>query len=132
MIKMQPYVKMWYDYFEQGKVMGLKCKRCGSYEFPPVTVCNNCKGTDLEWVEMSGEGKLQSFTAVPYPDAPFAEYAGYYYGRIIMKEGPDFATMILNIDPEHEVELFEKLPVDVKAEIMQRDGYKYVVFRVME
>jgi uncharacterized OB-fold protein len=79
---------------------------------------------------MSGEGKLQAFSAAPYPDEPFLEYAGYYYGYITLKEGPDFQTMVFNIDNEHEAELYDRLPVDVKAEIMQRDGYKYVVFRV--
>ncbi len=132
MVKMEPYVKKWYDFFEEGKIMGLKCNRCGSYEFPPVTVCNNCSGTELSWVEMSGEGKLVAFTLNPYPDPPFADFAPFYYGTVVLKEGPSYATMIFDIDQEHEAEVFERLPVDVKAEIQQRDGYKYVAFRVKE
>lgn len=132
MVKMEPYVKKWYDFFEEGKIMGLRCSRCGSYEFPPVTVCNNCSGTELSWVEMSGEGKLVAFTLNPYPDPPFADFAPFYYGTVVLKEGPSYATMILGIDQEKEAELFELLPVDAKAEIQQRDGYKFIAFRIKE
>jgi len=130
MVRMEPYVKKWYDFFEQGKIMGLKCNRCGSYEFPPVTVCNNCSGTDLSWVEMSGEGKLISFNLGLYPDPPFAEYAPYYYGTVVLKEGPAYPGMIFGIEQGHDEELFQQLPVPVRAEIMQRQGYKMVAFRV--
>lgn len=132
MVKMVPYVKMWYDYFEKGKVMGLKCNRCGSYEFPPVPVCNNCSGTDLSWVEMSGEGELVAFSANPYPDPPFQSFAPYIYGQVILKEGPSYSTMVLGVDFEKQEELFEKLPVPVKAEIQDRGEYKFVAFRVID
>jgi uncharacterized OB-fold protein len=132
MVKMEPYVKNWYDFFEEGKVMGLKCNRCGSYEFPPVTVCHNCSGTDLSWAEMSGEGKLVAFTLNPYPDPPFADFAPFYYGTVVLQEGPSYATVIFGIDQEKEAELFDLLPVDVKAEIQEREGYKFVAFRVKE
>lgn len=130
MIQMQPYVKKWYDFFEEGKVMGLKCTRCGSFEFPPVTVCNNCSGTDLTWVEMSGKGKLINFTLNPYPDPPFAEFAPFFYGTVTLDEGPSYASMVLGIEEGKETELFERLPIDVTFEIQQRDGYKFIAFRI--
>jgi len=130
MVKMQPYVKMWYDFFEEGKIMGLKCNRCGSYEFPPVATCHNCFGTDLSWVEMSGRGELVAFTLNPYPDPPFAEYAPFIYGEVLLEEGPAYAAMVLNVDVEKQDELFERLPVDVKAVVQPREGYKFVAFEL--
>jgi hypothetical protein len=130
MVKMQPYVKMFYDYLAEGKIMGLKCNKCGSIEFPPVTVCNNCSGTDLSWVEMSGEGTLVSFTTSIYAQPPFAQYAPYLYGTVILKEGARFPGMILGVTADQEQELFDQLPISVKAEVMERDGYNAVAFRV--
>jgi len=129
MVKMQPFVKQWYDFLGEDKVMGLRCNRCGSYEFPPVPVCNNCSGTDLSWVEMSGEGKLLTFAENPTPDAPFVDFAPFIYGAVVLKEGPTFHTMILGVDPEDTAALYDKLPLSVKAETQDRGDHKFVVFR---
>lgn len=130
MVKMQPYVKMWYDFLAEGKIMGLKCNRCGSIEFPPVTVCYECSGTDLSWVEMSGEGQLISFTKAIYAQPPFAQYAPYIYGTVLLKEGGTFPGIIFGVEEGQEEGLFDRLPIDVKAEVMPRDGYSAVAFRV--
>jgi uncharacterized OB-fold protein len=129
-VKMQPYVKKWYDFLDEGKFMGLRCNRCGSYEFPPVPVCSKCSGTDLSWVEMSGEGELVSFTVSLYPDAIFEAFAPYIYGNVVLREGPTYAAMVLGADVAHPAELYEKLPVPVQAETQDRGEYKFVVFRV--
>lgn len=132
MIKMQPYVKKWYDFLGEGKIMGLKCKRCGAYIFPPVTVCQECSGTELDWVEMSGEAKLLTFNLVIYPDPPFAKYAPYFFGSVKLKEGPDFNGMIFGLEEGKEEEALKRLPIPVKLEIMDRDGFKAVAFRIKE
>jgi uncharacterized OB-fold protein len=132
MVKMQPYVKKWYDYMEEGRVMGLKCDRCGSYEFPPVTVCNNCAGTNLSWIEMSGEGKLAAFSLAIEADPPFADFAPFIYGAVVLKEGPTFHSMILGWDIEDQAGLYKRLPIAVRSEIQDRGDHKFVVFRVAE
>lgn len=129
---MEPYVKKWYDYLDAGKLMGMKCKHCGSYEFPPVPVCNSCSGTDLEWAEMSGEGKLVSFSANILVDPPFAEYGPTLQGVIQLSEGPTFISWIVGTGLDQEADLFQKLPVAVKMEIQARDKYKYPVFRIVK
>lgn len=130
MVKMQPYVKKWYDFFAEGKIMGLKCNRCGSYEFPPVPVCNKCSGRELSWAEMSGKGELIQFTVSHYPDPYFADYAPYIYGVVALKEGPTYAAMILGHDVKTAEKLYDKLPVPVQAEVQDRGDYKIVAFRV--
>lgn len=130
-IKMQPYVKMWYAYLEQGKIMGVKCKRCGSYEFPALSICNACSCTDVEWVEMSGKGTLISLNQIFYADIPFAKYAPFLYGNVSLEEGPKFPGIVFGVDVKDAVKLFDKLPVEVRAEIMDREGYKAVAYRVV-
>jgi hypothetical protein len=130
MVKMEAYVKKWYDFLGKGEIMGLKCNRCGSYEFPPVTVCNNCSSTNLSWVKMSGEGVLVSFGLVRRGVPPFERFSPYICGNVVLKEGPAFIGMVLGADVEHPEELYDKLPVPVQAEVEDRGDYKFVAFRV--
>ena len=128
---MEAITKKWYDYLEECKLMGLKCKRCGAIHFPPFPICRECSGMDMEWVEVEPKGVVEELALVAAPDQWFAEYAPYYfgYGHIA---GSVFNTMILdlNMAPEDTLDQFvKKLPIEVDVEIQKRDGYSYPVFR---
>ncbi|MFJ8019455.1 Zn-ribbon domain-containing OB-fold protein [Streptomyces sp. NPDC096311] len=129
-LKMQPYVKMWYEFFAEGKIMGLACNRCGAYEFPPVPVCNACSGTGLDWVEMSGEGELTSFKVALHPDQRFVSAWPYVSGNVILKEGPVYGGMVLGVGPEDVEDLYERLPLPVQGEVQDRGDHKFLVFRL--
>ncbi len=81
------------NYLEQGKVEGTKCKKCGAVFFPPRADCYKCFSSDMEWFEVTGAGKLLSFTKLEYApsgfegDIPYilglVDYGGYkVFGRI--------------------------------------------------
>ncbi len=38
-----------------------KCRACGERHFPPGPVCPECLSNDLEWVPVTGRGKLVSW-----------------------------------------------------------------------
>lgn len=51
---------------QEGKVFATRCEACGSMYMPPRAVCS----TDLQvtkWLELSGEGVLESWTLCLYP-----------------------------------------------------------------
>ena len=57
----------------------------------------------------------------------------FAYGEIELEEGSRFNGVVRGINKKKRTELLEKgLPVDVKAAIYQRDGYKTVVFDLAE
>ena len=81
------------DYLEQGKVMGTRCKECGTVFFPPRADCYNCFFSDMEWFEVSGKGKLMTYSTLEFApmgfgdDLPYAiallDYGDYkVFGRI--------------------------------------------------
>ena len=81
------------DYLEQGKVMGTRCKGCGLTFFPPRADCYKCLASDMDWFEVSGTGKLVSFSKLEFApvgfgdDLPYAiallDYGDYkVFGRI--------------------------------------------------
>ncbi|MCP4665072.1 MAG: Zn-ribbon domain-containing OB-fold protein [Deltaproteobacteria bacterium] len=81
------------DYLEQDKVMGARCKNCGLSFFPPRADCHQCLTSDMEWFEISGTGKLVTYSKLEYApvgfgdDLPYAiallDYGDYkIFGRI--------------------------------------------------
>ena len=65
------------DYLEKGKVMATRCRRCGSNYFPPRMDCPKCVGSDVEWFEIKGNGRLVTYTVVNYGPTGFEEDAPY-------------------------------------------------------
>ena len=59
------------DHLEEGKITGTKCKRCGKTYFPPRADCYSCLNSEMEWFEVSGSGKLLSFSKLQYAPIGF-------------------------------------------------------------
>lgn len=81
------------DKLEQGKVSGTQCKSCGLKFFPPRADCYQCLSGDLEWFDISGTGRLLTYSKLEYApvgfdgDLPYAiallDYGDYkVFGRI--------------------------------------------------
>jgi uncharacterized OB-fold protein len=78
-----------YAGLREKRIVGVRCPACKMVLVPPKKVCHRCFGDLTDWVDVSDEGTLQTFTVVHYsePDlhpvkAPFA------YG-IIKLDGAD-------------------------------------------
>jgi len=50
---------------DNGKFMATKCNKCGYVMMPPRIFCEECFVDDVEWVEVSSKGVIQTF-AVSY------------------------------------------------------------------
>jgi len=90
------------DYNEalkQNKLLGLKCKQCGTITVPPKIVCGNCASADLDIVELSGEGKIQTFTTVFVPPEGRESECPYVIVLVELDEGPWIMGNLTGIDP---------------------------------
>ena len=113
---MQAIIKKWYDYLQDGKIMGLKCQECGDIQFPPVPVCKECSGYEMEWVEMSCEGELYTINLnamgiYPYNNTPSVS------GYIKLKEGMFFVAILDGVSPADQEDLIKRIqngPVKVQ------------------
>lgn len=59
------------DRLEQGKVSGTRCKECGMVFFPPRADCYKCLSSDMEWFDVSGTGKLLTYSKLEYAPIGF-------------------------------------------------------------
>ena len=135
-VKIEKIVETFYEYLEQGKIMGRKCPECGAVEFPPVYACNSCGCLHTEWYEISGKAKMHSIV-MPAALSSKPEYKAlgkYAYGEVELEEGSRLNAVVRGINKKKRKEILEagKLPVPVKAAIYQRDGFKTVVFDLVE
>lgn len=51
----------------EGKFIELRCNRCGGYTCPPRMACGGCGSSDLETVQLSGEGEVRTFSVIRVP-----------------------------------------------------------------
>jgi hypothetical protein len=65
------------DYLEQGKVMGTRCVDCGRKFFPPRADCYQCLDSNVEWFEVTGTGKLVTYSRLEYAPVGFGEDLPY-------------------------------------------------------
>lgn len=130
-IKLEKIVEKFYLSLEEGKIMGRKCPKCGHVEFPPVYACNECGNYETEWVELSGKAKLHSIVlpAALSSKPEYKKMGKYAYGEVEIEEGTRLNAVVRGISKKNRAELTEKLPLNIHASIIDRDGgFKTVIF----
>jgi uncharacterized OB-fold protein len=71
------HVNDFIDYLEEGKVMGTRCKDCGRTYFPPRADCFHSLSSNMEWFEVTGRGKLATYSTLRYAPTGFTEELPY-------------------------------------------------------
>jgi hypothetical protein len=65
--KASPFI----EFLEKGKLAGTRCKGCGMSYFPPRMDCFHCLSSEMEWSEITGKGKLISYSTLHYAPTGF-------------------------------------------------------------
>lgn len=79
-------LKFW-EGLKEGKVYATKCCKCGRLYFPPSADCSDCLGSDMDWVELSSEAEIETFTHIVVRPTTFSEEKPYTVGIGKLKEG---------------------------------------------
>jgi uncharacterized OB-fold protein len=91
--------KQYNEALKQNKLLGLKCKQCGAVTVPPRIVCSNCTSTDMDIVELSGSGKIQTFTTVFVAPEGRESECPYVIVMAELDEGPWIMGNLTGVDP---------------------------------
>ena len=65
-------------FLQEEKLMGARCQKCHQIVAPPRPLCPSCSSTALEWIELSGKGRLKTFTTIAVVPPQMARHG---YGR---------------------------------------------------
>jgi len=120
-------VKSFYDFLGKGKLMGVKCSKCNNLFTPPRPMCPYCGSTNLSWIELSGNGKLATFTVIHVGPSELANETPYIVGVVELDEGPKVSCRIAGIDPSKPDSI--KLKSPMKADFIIRGGKAVLAFR---
>ncbi len=90
--------KAYKEALRNDKLRGLKCQDCGIYIVPPKKVCPQCTGESLSVIELSGKGKIRTFTVIR--TAPEGYVAPYVVCMVELDEGPWFMGNLSGIQAD--------------------------------
>jgi uncharacterized OB-fold protein len=79
-----------------------RCDGCGRYVWYPETPCRFCRGSRLTWGEVSGRGRLFSWSVVHHAWIPqLADRLPFVTGLVALVEDPAvrLVTAIVDCDP---------------------------------
>ena len=114
------------SHLDEGKVTGTRCKDCGAMFFPPRADCYKCLTSNMEWFDVSGTGKLVSYSKLEYApvgfdgDLPYCiallDYGDYkVFGRLAgdlpqeeVEVGMDMKTVVNELPNGQVNYVFEK------------------------
>jgi uncharacterized OB-fold protein len=88
---------------EEQRLMGVRCRSCGWLSAEARPRCTVCGGSDMEWFEFSGRGRLSTFTCISIVTNAMGSKG---YGRdnpccsgiVTLEEGPRISARILGVD----------------------------------
>jgi len=115
----------------KGKVVRIStgiwmCKKCGTIYFPPQLDCPKCRSSDMEWIELSGEGELLTFTQINVKPYSFSHYPDYIVGIARLKEGINVTAWVAESDPKKL-----KPGVKVKLQVTKRQPENYLTYEIV-
>ena len=100
------------EYWEaaaRGELRLQKCRTCGVLQFFPRIACTGCLGGDLEWVQVSGKGKVHTFSLCRVPrNRAFMDEVPIYVAEVELDEGVRMITRIVG-DNRDQVTLARRL-----------------------
>jgi uncharacterized protein len=92
-------VKEYLAALKENKLLGLKCKECGFITTPPRLSCRKCAGQDSDIVELSGRGKIVTFTSVYVATQSRHGKTPYIVVMVELDEGPWIMGNLSGTDP---------------------------------
>lgn len=91
-------------FLEEGKVMGTRCLDCGALYFPPRADCFQCFSSRKEWFEVTGSGKLLTFSRLKYAPVGFEDDLPYCIAVVDYGKFKVFGRIAASV-PEEEIRI---------------------------
>jgi uncharacterized OB-fold protein len=93
-------IEQFYKFLGQQKLNAGKCLKCEKIHLPPRPLCDNCLSQDFEWVNISGKGKLLTYTVIHIAPEQFQALVPYVVGIVELENGLKIPGMIQKINQE--------------------------------
>ena len=106
--------KPYWDACRQHELRIQQCKSCGEYRHYPQPMCPACYSFEVDWLKVSGKGRVYSWVVCHHAFHPaFTEEVPYAVVTIELDEGVRLISRMVDTKPE---ELEIDMPVEVVFE----------------
>jgi hypothetical protein len=119
-------LKFW-EGLKEGKIYATKCTKCGKLHFPPVADCSNCLSSEMEWVELSNEAEVETFTHVVIRPPSFQQNKPYTVAIGKLKEGVRVLAWLTGFKMS-EIKVGMKVKLVAKVTVEGTPTYQFVPF----
>ena len=124
----KPTVEEYLKNIEERMFRAYRCVDCGMVIAPPSGTCYGCGSSKMDWADVSGNGKLISFTVIHVAPDEFSEEAPYYVAIVDLEEGTRISARLLGFDPLKPEEV--KLGIPLKLDYEKgKSGKTYLAFK---
>ncbi len=104
-------IEQFYEFLKVQKLMAARCLKCGKIHLPPRPLCDNCLSQEFEWVEISGKGKLLTYTIISVAPQQFQALTPYAVGIVQLENGLKIPGMIQNLK-QNQLKIGMELTLD--------------------
>ncbi|MFQ6007820.1 MAG: Zn-ribbon domain-containing OB-fold protein [Candidatus Zixiibacteriota bacterium] len=112
-VNFSPYTKVseFANYLKDGHLMGSRCKKCRNQSFPPRADCSRCLSGEFEYIELSGQATLVTYTKIHAAPTGFEDVAPYTIGVVDLKETGRLLACFGDTIPDNEIKIGMELQV---------------------
>jgi len=107
-------IEQFYKFLTHAKLMAGKCLKCGKIHLPPRPLCDRCYGQEFEWVEVSGKGKLLTYTVIHVAPLQYQALAPYAVGIVQLENKLKIPGMITGV-PQDQLKIGMELAINFAA-----------------
>jgi len=88
-VNLAPHTKVaaFAEHLREGRLVGSRCRACGTQAFPPRADCDACLSGDFELVERAGRATLLTWTRISAAPKGFEALAPYTIGLVDVEGG---------------------------------------------
>jgi len=122
--------RYWRETKYRYRLIGERCKGCGSVFFPRNEVCLDCGSREMEECGLGDSGRVVTWTVVRSPPAGYEKYAPYVVALVELDGGARVLSQLVDVEPEQveagmRVEAaFRRVKEDGDSGIIEY-GYKF-------
>ncbi|HDP99808.1 MAG TPA: Zn-ribbon domain-containing OB-fold protein [bacterium] len=123
--------RFWREIPKRYRLEAGKCIECGYIALPMRLICPECGSREFEKMNLSGKGKLLTFTITRVAPEGFDDQVPYAVGIVEMEEGVRLMGQVTDCDPEtlkigdQLVSKFRRINEESKTGAIMY-GYKFV------
>lgn len=115
------------DFLEDGKVMGTRCKDCNQSFFPPRADCYQCLTSNMEWFEVSGTGRLVTYSKLEFAPVGFQDDVPYSIALLDYGDYKIFGRIAKDV-PEADISV--GMEMKAKANKLPNGQLNYVFAKI--